>query len=50
MYKKIYMNKNIYQVTVLILISLVLMNNKGYTAESKIGFINVQKIIKNGRR
>jgi outer membrane protein len=41
------MKKNIYLITVFILISFVLMNIKGYTTESKIGFINLPEIMKN---
>jgi outer membrane protein len=39
------MKKNICLITVFIMISFVLLNIKGYTAESKIGFINLREIM-----
>jgi outer membrane protein len=43
----LYMKKNIYLVAGFILMSFVLTNASAYAADSKIGFVNLQEIIRN---
>ena len=47
MYEEILYEKNICLIAGFILIGFILINTKGYTADSKIGFINLQEIMKN---
>lgn len=45
MHEEILYEKNFCLITLFIMISFVLLNIKGYTAESKIGFINLREIM-----
>ncbi len=47
MYEEILYEKNICLIAGFILIGFILINTKGYAADSKIGFINLREIMEN---